>query len=1456
MEQNTEMAVSPSGAATCGRRRHISVRPAFLLALAALAVLAVLLTGGVAQGQEQENQVTPATPAAPTVALRSCDTGCLIVDAGTLTYTDETALTLPAGGTYSTAAGDAMPLLEAQWRIKGTSDWAAWDYTASPKIHWRVRRNDVGGHFEVRNLNAAASYEVRVRVRDPEDPANAVSGWSSAATATPTAWPGVANLQVDNGQQSGSDYDYQRSVFVSWEKPSGDPGYTAYYVSVSAVRDDRYDCHTDLNPDYNAEKYRNGRIGLMNHVLDNKLVTGTSVEAELEHHEQNDPLRVCVRPVVGTGAGIQAANAETRATAPGVPAMGSPTLGFGRDFPIAGLNADGFYITWDAAPVFDEPITGSEWQFAPFDLVVVDKSGDEHFVIDWEPAEVVTGNQRWAEFDLDQYQLQHGRSYRLRVRSRTASGWGGWSETTYYSNVNHAPELAQPTGDMVLDAKVKVWDAQGNVTEPDVTRSVPLDGMFTDEDNHHLHLRIDTTDSDVAYAVESGGSLVVYAFEPGRATITVTASDGYGGVASDTFTVTVVDHYDIWVYDQNDNGRIDLAEYHLSVYDLGKCAEWAFPDENGNRHYNPDHQDAYVRLDCARDTGNAYRNVMRVRALYEGAHIRVSLSWGGGEGLGHAVVDEDDIVVTANVELHQPAPEGGVTYAVHMTGDIPEATSADAELLDDKIFIPADQIKGSVRIQVHEDGHDETVRERGGAEMHESFTIWVVAPDGTQLGRAKLSIRDYGYDGADGGSPIVICRNSSNDVVDCNSRPTVKARPKKVILTNEEATHTVSLRDVFADPDGDALTITATSNEAVATVALSANQSTLTVTAVARGTTPVTVMAEDADRAAVKTSFVVTVKAAPTLVDPADVEALIVGETRDVPLSVSDADQDTLTVTAGSSNGAAVQASVDGQRLTITGTGSGSATITVRVEDSDGNRDEAAFNVTALTADQHRRNINQAPTITGASIADMHFVRESGKQVVSLAGMFNDNDDDDRLTISVRSSDTAKVQASLSGDILTVAAISGGSATITVTASDGYGGAVSDTFTVTVKTAPVLASPIGDISNLEEGSTKLVPLAGVFRDADGDTLTIEAVSSYIYAATVTQNSGSLTVTAVAPGSATIGVYATDPDGNEARTGFEVTVVAAPQQAQPVPPAQPQKANQAPRLNGSIPDLTYINESVTENVHIGHRFSDPDGDDLTITAQSSSTSKATVSVSSDQSMLVVSAQSRGKATITVTASDGSATVSDTFAVTVKAAPVVDSPVGDVSSLEEGDEQAVLLSGVFRDPDGDDLDIFVESSNNLSVWISSGNVMVYGHSPGAGKVTLTARDPDYNEVQDSFTVTVVAAPEPEPEPEPDPPPKDNSSTPTPFGDVTDLKVGEIRTISLAGIYDELGDGWFYSTVGGFDQDVAWPWVECDSNDHCDPLKVEGVGAGAMSATLHFSNADSTEQRDYTFSVTVIE
>ncbi|MCK4992285.1 MAG: hypothetical protein KAS29_17425, partial [Bacteroidales bacterium] len=79
---------------------------------------------------------------------------------------------------------------------------------------------------------------------------------------------------------------------------------------------------------------------------------------------------------------------------------------------------------------------------------------------------------------------------------------------------------------------------------------------------------------------------------------------------------------------------------------------------------------------------------------------------------------------------------------------------------------------------------------------------------------------------------------------------------------------TVDLTDVFSDPDGDAITLTATSdNEDVVTVAISLN--TLTITEVGNGICNVTVNAASVGPLDVDDVFVVTVNNLP---DPPQVD--------------------------------------------------------------------------------------------------------------------------------------------------------------------------------------------------------------------------------------------------------------------------------------------------------------------------------------------------------------------------------------------------------------------------------------------------------------------------------------------------------------------------------------------------------------------------------------------------------
>ena len=455
-----------------------------------------------------------------------------------------------------------------------------------------------------------------------------------------------------------------------------------------------------------------------------------------------------------------------------------------------------------------------------------------------------------------------------------------------------------------------------------------------------------------------------------------------------------------------------------------------------------------------------------------------------------------------------------------------------------------------------------------------------------------------------------------------NQVPTVSSAIPDATIVNVSGTHQVSLSGVFDDPDNDNLTITASSSDnARAMVSVASDGSSLTVRAQARGAATITVTADDGNGGTVDDEFTVTVKAAPVVASAiSDLSGLEVDGTQDVSMSgvFRDADGDSLTITASSSDEtkATVSVASDDSRLTLSGVAEGTATITVTARDSDGNtvsdtfdapvarkyagliaeikewrndpryeHDKAHTNrwdrallafgetvadqtLTAMSAAEAQgyadqgwtrwvevaralkeiegggqTTPNRAPTVSGA-IADLTIVSESGSRQVSLAGVFDDPDNDS-LTITAASSNTARATVAVASDgsSLTVNARARGTATITVTADDGNGATVDDTFTVTVKAAPTVSAALSDVSNLEVDGSQDISLSGVFSDADGDSLTITATSSDETKATVTvaSDGSKLTLSGVAEGTASITVTARDSDGNTVSDTFDAPV---------------------------------------------------------------------------------------------------------------------------------------------------------------------------------------------------------------------------------------------------------------------------------------------------------------------------
>jgi len=349
---------------------------------------------------------------------------------------------------------------------------------------------------------------------------------------------------------------------------------------------------------------------------------------------------------------------------------------------------------------------------------------------------------------------------------------------------------------------------------------------------------------------------------------------------------------------------------------------------------------------------------------------------------------------------------------------------------------------------------------------------------------------------------------------------------------------------VFNDPDGDTLRYTASSSATnIATVSISG--STLTVLPAAGGSATITVTANDGKGGTVSTSFSVTVNRPPVVANTISNQTLQVGGssfTRDLntsPIVFSDPDGDVLSYTASSNASSIATANISGSTLTVAPLAVGSATITVTANDNKGGTVSTTFTVTVGTAPNRPPVVanaisNQTLTVGGAT-----FTRDLN----AVPTVFSDPDGD-ALAYTATSSAPNNATASISNSILTVAPVSGGVATITITANDGKGGMISTNFTVTVNRPPVVANLIPNQALTVGGSsfTRILNASPVvFNDLDLDPLGYTASSNTSSIATASISASTLTVAPVAVGNASITVTANDNRGGSAQTTFTVTV---------------------------------------------------------------------------------------------------------------------------------------------------------------------------------------------------------------------------------------------------------------------------------------------------------------------------
>ena len=192
-------------------------------------------------------------------------------------------------------------------------------------------------------------------------------------------------------------------------------------------------------------------------------------------------------------------------------------------------------------------------------------------------------------------------------------------------------------------------------------------------------------------------------------------------------------------------------------------------------------------------------------------------------------------------------------------------------------------------------------------------------------------------------------------------------------------------------------------------------------------------------------------------------------------------------------------------------------------------------------------NVNEAPTAEGT--IDARSITVGVVETIDVEPYFADPEDG-TLTYAASSSASQFATVSATGNPVSITAVAAGMATITITATDPTGNAltVDQSFSVTVvpNQAPAAVGTIPDETlTINTGTaSKRIDVSGYFNDPEGDDLTYTSTSANTAVATVNDSGNPVTVAAVGAGDAIITVTATD-DGTPPKSTdatFTITVV--------------------------------------------------------------------------------------------------------------------------------------------------------------------------------------------------------------------------------------------------------------------------------------------------------------------------
>ena len=452
---------------------------------------------------------------------------------------------------------------------------------------------------------------------------------------------------------------------------------------------------------------------------------------------------------------------------------------------------------------------------------------------------------------------------------------------------------------------------------------------------------------------------------------------------------------------------------------------------------------------------------------------------------------------------------------------------------------------------------------------------------------------------------------------------------------------------------------------------------------------------------------------------------------------------DTLTYSAQLAGGGVLPAwlSFDAVTRTFSGTPANGdvGTVSIDVIANDGNGGTVTDTFDIVVA-----NTNDAPTLANP-IPDQSATENSAFNFQFAANTFNDVDVGDTLTYSAQLAGGGVLPAWLSFDAVT-RTFSGtpsnsdvGSLTIEVTANDGQGGVVSDSFVLAITSLPVNAppfvqSPIADQVAAENQPFGFSFPVTTFVDPEGDPLGYSAqlaggapLPAWLNFDAVNR-SFSGTPTAGDIGSITVLVIASDGNGGSISDSFVIVV---------------NNTNDAPVLVTPPANQTALEDTPFSVTFPAAMFSDADvGTTLLYSAQLSGGAPLPDWLVFDAATLTFSgtpAQADvGSLSIQIIASDGIATATAQFELAVLAVNDAPETAGGVviNNVEDAPGDQVDLWAMFSDSETATRDLIfsvVSNSNpalfsNASIDLATGKLQLnYGANQfGSSDIVVRAQD----------------------------------------------------------------------------------------------------------------------------------